>query len=106
AGGRVSVAPRAECQARLHRHTHVGSVRPALFGAAARQSTLFYAAASSRQHPFGDPSMSSLLYSQLQWLPAVPATFSAECKQLAQGGEALGKRAQWLAGHALDDVGL
>lgn len=50
--------------------------------------------------------MSSLLYSQLQWLPAVPATFSAECKQLAQGGEALGKRAQWLAGHALDDVGL
>ncbi|MDF3064457.1 MAG: haloacid dehalogenase [Polyangiaceae bacterium] len=50
--------------------------------------------------------MTSQLYSQLQWLPAAPADFSAQCKRLAEGGEDLGKRAQWLAGHALDEVGL
>ncbi len=50
--------------------------------------------------------MTSQLYSQLQWLPAAPADFSARCKRLAEGGEALGKTAQWLAGHSLDEVGL
>ncbi|RYZ02333.1 MAG: HAD-IIIC family phosphatase [Myxococcales bacterium] len=50
--------------------------------------------------------MTSQLYSQLQWLPTPPADFSAQCKGLGGGGEQLGKRAQWLAGHALDEVGL
>jgi FkbH-like protein len=50
--------------------------------------------------------MNSRLYSQLEWLPQPPADFSAQCKELGQGGEPWGKRAQWLAGHSLDEVGL
>jgi FkbH-like protein len=50
--------------------------------------------------------MTSTLYSQLAWLPPAPSDFSAQCKQLAEGGPELGKRAQWLANHSLDEVGL
>jgi FkbH-like protein len=50
--------------------------------------------------------MTCQIYAQLEWLPAPPADFSAQCKSLAEGGADLGKRAQWLAGHALDEVGL
>ena len=46
--------------------------------------------------------MSNQLYSQLAWLPAAPADFSARCRELASGPE-FGKQAQRLANHGLDE---
>jgi FkbH-like protein len=54
--------------------------------------------------------MSRQLYSQLQWLPPPPSDFAAQCRALldseADGAEALGKRVQRLANHALDETAL
>lgn len=50
--------------------------------------------------------MSNQLYTRLEWLPEPPADFAAQCKQLAEGGEELGKRLRYLASHRLDESAL
>jgi FkbH-like protein len=47
--------------------------------------------------------MSNQLFSQLAWLPRAPADFNARCRALADEPTELGRRAQRLANHALDD---
>ncbi len=46
--------------------------------------------------------MTNQLYSQLAWLPPAPTDFSLRCRELSAGPE-LGKQAQRLANHALDE---
>jgi len=43
------------------------------------------------------------LYSGLSWLPAAPADFAAQCRSLPASTDAVGRRAQQLANHALDE---
>ncbi len=47
--------------------------------------------------------MSNHLYSELAWLPQPPATFSEQCKQLLADPSDLGRRAQRLANHRLNE---
>jgi FkbH-like protein len=50
--------------------------------------------------------MSNELYRRLEWLPEPPPDFSAQCRQLADGGADLGKRIRQLANHRLDESAL
>ncbi len=47
--------------------------------------------------------MSNDLFSRLAWLPAAPDDFAQQCRRLLDEPAELGKRAQRLAGHALDE---
>jgi FkbH-like protein len=47
--------------------------------------------------------MSNNLYSELAWLPVAPENFSEQCKQLAAEPAELGRRAQRLANHRLNE---
>ena len=50
--------------------------------------------------------MSNRLYSELAWLPAPPLDFGEQCRELQQHPAELGKRAQRLANHRLDETQL
>jgi FkbH-like protein len=43
------------------------------------------------------------VFTELSWLPEAPAEFAAACKQLAGSSDELGRRAQQLASHRLDE---
>lgn len=43
------------------------------------------------------------VFTDLSWLPPAPAGFAAECKDLASSSGSLGRRAQQLANHRLDE---
>lgn len=43
------------------------------------------------------------IYSGLSWLPAAPADFTAQCRSLPGSADAIGRRVQRLASHALDE---
>lgn len=47
--------------------------------------------------------MSNTLYSDLAWLPKAPDDFTAQCRALPDAGTELGRQAQRLANHALDE---
>ncbi|CAN7195352.1 HAD-IIIC family phosphatase [Rhizobacter sp. LjRoot28] len=47
--------------------------------------------------------MSNTLYSDLAWLPKAPDDFTAQCRALADAGTDLGRQAQRLANHGLDE---
>ena len=43
------------------------------------------------------------LYAGLRWLPAAPADFATQCRALPGSPDAIGRQAQRLASHALDE---
>jgi FkbH-like protein len=50
--------------------------------------------------------VSNALYTELAWLPREPADFHSRCRSALDGGEALGRKLQFLASHALDENAL
>lgn len=50
--------------------------------------------------------MNSELYTRLEWLPEPPSDFAAQCRQIAESGQDVGKRLRFLASHRLDESGL